>query len=174
MERLTLELETQGKELARRRSNPNYVFAFADSEAGYEGIQLEQTRLSELPAQIAELESKIEFLRSSHPSPIKSTNPNLNLSLPATLALLNERDLQSNSLDAQIRALQSSLPRKQRELERLESELHPLMNQKKTVVTQANEARQRREEGGVDEMEERGRWYRAADTTLKGALGVED
>jgi hypothetical protein len=51
--------------------------------------------------------------------------------------------------------------------------LHPLLNQKKTVVAQAKEARKRREEGGVDEMEERGRWYRAADTALRGMLEVE-
>jgi hypothetical protein len=41
------------------------------------------------------------------------------------------------------------------------------------VVAQAKEARQRREEGGIDEMEERGRWYRAADTALRELLGGE-
>lgn len=76
-------------------------------------------------------------------------------------------------LDVQIRALQSQLPRKQRERERLEGELHPLLNLKKTVVAQAREARQRREEGGIDEMEQRGRWYRASETALREVLGVE-
>jgi chromosome segregation ATPase len=140
---------------------------------GYETIQLQQTRLDELPEKIANLESQIETLQASHPSPTKNANPDLNLSLPQTQALLSSRESQMSDLDAQIRAIQSQLPRKQRELERLEGELHPLLNQKKTVVAQAREARQRREEGGLDEMEERGRWYRSSETVLKGALGVD-
>ena len=56
----------------------------------------------------------------------------------------------------------------------MEGELHPLLNQKKTVVGQAREARQRREEGGVDEMEEKGRWYRASEATLKEVLNVKE
>jgi chromosome segregation ATPase len=122
---------------------------------------------------MATLESQIASLQASHPSPTKHSNPDLNLSLPHTLSLLSERESQVSDLDAQIRALQSQLPRKRRELERLETELHPLLNQKKTVVAQAKEARQRREEGGIDEMEERGRWYRATDTALREMLEVE-
>jgi chromosome segregation ATPase len=129
--------------------------------------------LAELPEKITELESSIEHLREAHPSPTKSRHPNLNLSLPATQALLAERESEMSALDAQLRALQAALPRKTRELDRLESELQPLMNQKKTAVTQAKEARLRREQGGVDDMEQKGRWYRAADTSLREMLGVE-
>jgi chromosome segregation ATPase len=130
--------------------------------------------LAELPERISELESSIEHLREAHPSPTKSRHPNLNLSLPATESLLAEREAEISALDAQIRALQAAIPRKTRELDRVESELQPLMNQKKTAVTQAKEARQRREEGGVDDMEQKGRWYRAADTSLREMLGVEN
>jgi hypothetical protein len=48
------------------------------------------------------------------------------------------------------------------------------MNQKKTAVTQAKEARQRREDGGIDPMEEKGRWYRAADSGLREMLAVQN
>lgn len=140
---------------------------------GYASIQLQQTRLSELPEKITNLETQIETLQASHPSPTKNPHPDLNLSLPQTQALVSSRQTQMSDLDAQIRALQSQLPRKQRELERLEGELHPLLNQKKTVVAQAREARQRREEGGIDEMEERGRWYRSSETVLQEALGTD-
>jgi hypothetical protein len=47
------------------------------------------------------------------------------------------------------------------------------MAQKKAVVGQAKEARKRREEGGLDDMEQKGRWYRASHTTLQQMLGTE-
>jgi chromosome segregation ATPase len=144
-----------------------------DHHIGYEQIELQKTILQDLPEQIAGLEATIDSLRTEHPSPAKSSNPNLNLPLPATLTLLSERESELSSLDAQIRALQNNLPRKSRELERLESELQPLMAQKKTVVSQAKEARKRREEGGVDDMEQKGRWYRASHTALQQMLGAE-
>jgi DNA repair exonuclease SbcCD ATPase subunit len=152
------ELEVRGKELAAR----------------YEQVQIQKATLKELPEKITELESNIETLREAHPSPTKSRHPNLNLPLPATLALLSERETEISALDSQIRALQTAIPRKTRELDRLESELQPLMTQKKTAVTQAKEARLRREQGGVDEMEQKGRWYRSADTSLREMLGVEN
>ncbi|KAE9973556.1 hypothetical protein BLS_003555 [Venturia inaequalis] len=151
------DLERKGKELARR----------------YEQIELQKTILADLPEQIANLQATIETLRTEHPSPAKSSNPNLNLPLPATLSLLSERESELSSLDAQIRALQNNVPRKTRELERLESELQPLLAQKKTVVGQAKEARKRKEEGGVEDMEQKGRWYRASHTALSQMLGTE-
>lgn len=156
VEDLVKQLEASGKELAIR----------------YENIQLQQSRLDALPARILHLEEQIESLQASHPSPSKNTNPDLNLSLAQTQTLLTAREAESADLDAKIRALQSQLPRKQRELERGEGELHPLLNQKKTVVGQAREARQRREEGGVDEMEEKGRWLRASEGVLREVLGL--
>lgn len=122
---------------------------------------------------MSELESTIQNLREANPSPTKNQHPNLNLSLPATLNLLNERESDISALDTQLRALQAALPRKTRELDRLDSEMQPLMNQKKTAVMQAKEARQRREDGGIDAMEERGRFYRAADVGLRTMLGVQ-
>ncbi|KIW00980.1 uncharacterized protein PV09_07502 [Verruconis gallopava] len=156
VERLVTELETQGKELARR----------------YEAVQLQKTRLSELPTKISELESQISALQSSHPSPVKNSNPELNLSLPQTLSLLSDRKSEASDLEAQIKALQAQIPQKRRELENAEDELHPLMGQKKTVVGLAKQVRQRREEGGIDETEEQGRWYRASEAVLVEMLGV--
>lgn len=135
-------------------------------------MRIEKTRLAELPTTITGLETQITELKALHPPPPKSDNPNLNLPLPATVSLLSERETELADIDAQIKVLQSQLPRKQRELERSESELHPLMNQRRTVIAQANEARQRKEQGGVDEIEERGRWYKAADATLRAILAT--
>jgi hypothetical protein len=169
------DLERRGKELARRKHYSSYVVKLETNIGeGYEQIQLQKSTLTELPEKIAELEATIETLRTEHPSPAKSSNPNLNLPLPATLSLLTERESELSSLDSQIRALQATLPRKSRELDRLESELQPLTGQKKTVIAQAKEARKRREEGGVDDMEQKGRWYRASHTALQQMLGVEN
>lgn len=151
------ELEAFGRALAKR----------------HEIVKLQKTQLSNLPAHIAELETTIEALRSSHPSPKKSDNPNLNLSLADTASLLVQREAELASLNSQLSVLQSTLPRKTRELERLEAELRPLVNQKMVAVQQALEARKRREEGGVDELEEKGRWYRASEVALAKMLGVE-
>lgn len=151
------ELEAFGRALAKR----------------HEIVKLQKTQLSNLPAHIAQLETTIEALRSSHPSPKKSDNPNLNLSLADTASLLVQREAELASLNSQLSVLQSTLPRKTRELERLEAELRPLVNQKMVAVQQALEARKRREEGGVDELEEKGRWYRASEVALAKMLGVE-
>lgn len=166
-----LALKAQKKEVAKMVSE---LEAMARSLAKrHEQVQLQKAKLGELPPHIAELESAIEELRSSHPSPRKSDNPNLNLSLADTQSLLAKREVELASLNSQLSVLQSTLPRKTRELERLESELEPLQNQKKFAVAQAKEARKRREEGGVDEMEEKGRWYRASELALTNTLGVQ-
>jgi len=154
---MTEELERRGRELAQR----------------YETVELQKTELASLPDEIEGLEATIGQLRTSHPSPAK-TAPHLSLPLPATKALLSEREAEVATLDAQLASLQARLPAKSRELSKLEAELKPLELQKMGTVAAAKEARRRKEEGsGVDDLETKGRWYRAADTTLRNMLGVE-
>jgi len=154
---MMVALEGKGRELAKR----------------HEQVQLQKVQLIELPEHIASLEATIEKLKTLHPSPKTSENPNLNLSLRDTISKLEERESELASLDSTISILQSLIPRKARELERLEDEILPLQNQKKFAVTQAKEARKRREEGGVDELEQKGRWYKASHIALVNVLGVE-
>jgi chromosome segregation ATPase len=154
---MLVALEAKGRELAKR----------------HEQMQLQKLQLGELPQHIASLEATIDELKTLHPSPKKSENPSLNLSLQDTTLLLAERESELASLDSALSVLQSLIPRKTRELDRLEAELQPLQNQKKFAVTQAKEARKRREEGGVDELEQKGRWYKASHAALVKALGVE-
>lgn len=155
--KMIVALEARGRELAKR----------------HEQVQLRKSQLNELPEHIASLETTIAELKTLHPSPKKSENPSLNLSLRDTVSLLGERESELTSLDSALGILQSLIPRKARELERLEAELQPLQNQKKFAVAQAKEARKRREEGGVDELEQKGRWYKASYTALAKSLGVE-
>ncbi|KAI9668330.1 MAG: hypothetical protein M1829_005534 [Trizodia sp. TS-e1964] len=135
-------------------------------------IQLQTTQLQNLPMSIRNLQESISALQASQ---IDSPNPSLALPLPATLFLLSEREEELALLEQQISTLQSTVPRKTRELERMESELKGLEMQKIASTTAAKEAQRRKEEGmgGIeDDLEERGRWYRAVSSGLKGMLDV--
>ena len=92
------------------------------------------------------------------------------------MSLLSTRETELAQLDHQLAGLQSLLPRKTREFDRLEAELKPLEVKKLGSAAAAREARRRKEEGlgGVrDDLEERGRWWRAVETGLKTMLDVE-
>jgi chromosome segregation ATPase len=154
---LLKQLEAKGKELALR----------------YDGVQLRRQQLELLPAEIEGIEANIAQLKQDQiPT---SSNPELDLPLPETLRLLNEKEAELAALNAQIAQLQSSLPNRAKELEKLERELKPLETQKQGTVAAAKEARRRKEEGGGigDELEERGRWLTASEKALRDMLEVE-
>ncbi|RYP10131.1 hypothetical protein DL764_000841 [Monosporascus ibericus] len=163
---LATELERRARELSRR----------------YEGVRLETSRLGELPAEIAGLEDAVARLREQaqgsggggHPD--RTDNPDLSLPLAKTLELVEARKRQRAELDRQLEQLQSQVPRKKKELERLQAELQPLEAKRQNSTAAAKEARRRKDQalGGVeDDLEERGRWYRAADATLRQMLEIE-
>ncbi|RYP73583.1 hypothetical protein DL770_007743 [Monosporascus sp. CRB-9-2] len=164
---LAAELERRARELSRR----------------YEGVRLETARLGELPTEIAGLEDAIARLREeaqgsgrSSGRPDRPENPDLSLPLAKTLELVEARKRQRAELDHQLEQLQSQVPRKKKELERLQAELQPLEAKRQNSTAAAKEARRRKEQalGGVeDDLEERGRWYRAADATLRQMLEIE-
>ncbi|RYP42626.1 hypothetical protein DL768_010301 [Monosporascus sp. mg162] len=161
---LAMELERRARELSRR----------------YEGVRLETTRLGELPAEIAGLEDAVARLREEAQGggggPDRADNPDLSLPLAKTLELVEAKKRQRAELDRQLEQLQSQVPRKKKELERLQAELQPLEAKRQNSTAAAKEARRRKEQalGGVeDDLEERGRWYRAADATLRQMLEIE-
>ncbi|CAN8100129.1 unnamed protein product [Discula destructiva] len=152
------ELERRGQDIAKR----------------YEGIQSETVALRELPEKIAGLEGRIAELREQLQP---GENPNLNLPLTRTLELVAEKKLQRHELDRQLEHLRSQVPRKKKEMERLQTELQPLEQKRQNSVAAAKEAKRRKEQalGGVeDDLEERGRWWRASEVALKQMLEVED
>ncbi|KAI9715873.1 MAG: hypothetical protein M1812_005693 [Candelaria pacifica] len=155
---MVTELERSGRDLTRR----------------YQNIQLQTAQLESLPEQISDLQATIAELQASQ-API-SDKPSLSMPLPATLSLLSTREEELAHLNHQLAALQSTLPRKTRELDRLEAELKPLEIQKLGTTAAAKEARRRKEDGmgGVgDDLEERGRWWRGVEGSLKAVLEVE-
>ncbi|KAF2674872.1 hypothetical protein BT63DRAFT_420129 [Microthyrium microscopicum] len=147
---LTQQLEARGRELATR----------------YEGLVEQGQMVQDLPGHLAELEAQIAELRGEYPSPVKSGDEQLNLPLADTLVLLAEQQKELAETEAQIAALQSEGPERARELARVEEELAGLTTQKKMAVGRAREARARKEAGGIDEVERRGRWLRAEEALL--------
>lgn len=150
------ELENKAKDLSKK----------------YEKIKTETAKMEELPNKLAELEDAVARLRTSQASGL-SPNPELNLPLAKTIELVEAKRHRRDELDRQLKQLQSQVPRKTKELERLHVELHPLETKRQNSATAAKEARRRKEAalGGVeDDLEERGRWYRAAEASLKQML----
>ncbi len=93
--------------------------------------------------------------------------------LQPTLDLLKEREEHLAGLDRQIEALRAALPHKQNEVAALQDEVSILNTRKIKAVEEAKEARRRRENGGMgDEIDERGRWLRGVDSSLRTMLEV--
>lgn len=151
------ELESKGRELSRK----------------YEAVQMETATLREMPDRIAGLEERISELREQLQP---GENPSLNLPLAKTLELVAEKKLQRHELERQLEQLRAQVPRKRKEMERLQTELQPLEVKRQNSQAAAKEARRRKEQalGGVeDDLEGRGRWWRASEAALKQMLEIE-
>ncbi|BDD63399.1 hypothetical protein MPDQ_007013 [Monascus purpureus] len=182
-----VELETQLAEVkAELRSRKEEVRVMLeemdktsrDLAKRYKNVQLQMTQLSTLPESIANLDSTIASLRAKQVANMDtSSSSNLsssqNLTLPATLSLLSEREAELAALNRQLATLQNSLPRKTREAEAMERELHALERRKVEATAQAREAQRKKQEGESDGLEETGRWYRSAEETLKKLTEVK-
>jgi chromosome segregation ATPase len=102
-----------------------------------------------------------------------SEDPRMNAGLEETLGMMEEQRERARELDRQIAALQRALPAKMRECEVVDGELDALERRKNDITAAATEARRIREEGGRDELEEKGRWYRSTEVVLRGVIGVD-
>ena len=153
------DLDARGRGLSRR----------------YETISLQTTLLSSLPPQIEDLNQTLARLRRQNHQSVgtNETNPALALPLQATLELLDERQASLDEMDAQLEALQQALPRQTRALAGEERELEKLELERERAVGLAREAVERRREGGGgDELERKGRWLRGVEGGLKEMLEV--
>ena len=159
---MVTELDERGRELSRR----------------YETIELQTTLLSSLPSQIDVLNHTLEDLRRRNRRASgdegADDRPEMNMPLPATQDLVEERKARLEEVESQLKALRQGLPRQTRALEQEERELGKLQGERERAVREAREAVERkRAGGGADEMEMRGRWLRGVEGGLKGMLGVE-
>ncbi|KKF96963.1 hypothetical protein CFO_g694 [Ceratocystis platani] len=159
---LVADLEERARDLSRRTAQ----------------VQIDTAKLKDLPQEIALVEESLKSLRHEREEMAKQANGNLELALPLgrTLELVEERKAQMGPLDRELEQLRARVPRKKKELERLKAEIAPLDAKKTTSTAAAREARRRKEAalGGVeDDLEERGRWYRASEAILTRVLEGE-
>lgn len=158
VEDMVSELERRGKDLSKK----------------YEQVQLETTRLRELPQKCEDLENRIEDLKAEQD--ITGTDPNLNLPLNKTRELVARRKREQQELARELEALQAKAPRKKKEAERLQAELQPLETKRQNGMTAAKEAQRRKEAslgGAADDLEQRARWFRASESVLKQVLDIK-
>lgn len=143
----------------------------------WEGVQTQMAELERLPPEIEGLEAVIKELREQQDARegnvTKSQDPRMSLSLAETMDLVQQQKEKAASLDKQIAALRRQVPAKIRECEVAERELEGLEKRRSEVSAAASLARKIREEGGRDPLEEKGRWYRSAETILKEMVGVD-
>ncbi|KAK1758400.1 hypothetical protein QBC47DRAFT_139616 [Echria macrotheca] len=165
--RMVAELETRARDLAAR----------------WDRIQLETATLRELPAKMAQLEAAIAGLKKKQPGmglgedgEQQQQQQELNMPLAKTAALVDSRQMQLRELDRQLEQLSSQAPRKKKEVERLQAELGQLEARRVHSTTAAREAKRRREDaqGGVqDDLEAKGRWFRATEQVLVDVLDAK-
>jgi chromosome segregation ATPase len=156
---MVADLEARGRELARR----------------HDRVQSETSALRELPAKIAGLEEAIARLKEEQEVP-EGARPEMHLPLAKTAVLVDERKAKIAELDRQLEQLAGQVPRKRKDMERLQTEVGQLETKRQNSTAAAREAKRRKEAalGGVeDDLEERGRWWRASEAALQQMLDIK-
>ncbi|KAL2020202.1 hypothetical protein VTK56DRAFT_8628 [Thermocarpiscus australiensis] len=165
---LVADLEARGRDLAAR----------------YERVRRETAALRELPGKIAAVEEKVDALRAAARQLAgvdddgggDAAKLEMNLPLGKTLALVDGRRKELAGMERQLEQLGSQVPRKRKEVERLRAEVAALENKRVNSAAAAREAKRRREnaQGGLeDELEVKGRWYRASEVVLRQVLDLQ-
>ncbi|OIW30602.1 hypothetical protein CONLIGDRAFT_679381 [Coniochaeta ligniaria NRRL 30616] len=152
------ELEELGRNLARR----------------WEAVSTETAQLRELPERIEGLEESIDALRAAGHGDA-AAGREMNLPLERTLELVEQKKRKVAELDRQIESLGATVPRKRKEVERLGAELATLEARRANSMAAAREARKRKEArlgGAEDDLEQRGRWWRAEEAVLTKMLEI--
>lgn len=151
-------LEARGRELAGRLEKVREDGALAD----------------ELPVGIEELNHKVLLLRAEREG--QGGGAGMDLPLGKTRGLVEGKRKELEGLERLVEGLERQVPRKRKEAERLAGEVAALENRRANSAAAAREAKRRREnaQGGVeDELEARGRWYRASETVLRQVLDLK-
>jgi myosin heavy subunit len=160
---LVLEMETLAREVAGK----------------YESVQGKMGQLETLPSEIERLQMEADEIkrqlaekREALGAKNEGENPRMQMGLEATRAALEARREENRRLDEEIEELKRQMPAKMRECEKTERELEELERRRNEVTRQAREVKRIREEGGRDHIGERGKWYRAQETVMKGLLEI--
>lgn len=168
VEQLVLEIEGRAREVAAR---------YQSVVGGVQVLETVPLEVEALKREIDELKRVIREKKGDDDGDEDARDGNgdvrMNLSLEETALALEEQRARNREIDEQIELLQRQLPATTRECERVDRELVDLEKKRNEATRLAREVRRRKEEGGRDELDELGRWYRGSDVVLRGLLGVE-
>ncbi|KAL2144451.1 hypothetical protein VTI28DRAFT_9099 [Corynascus sepedonium] len=147
----------------------------------YEDVRAGAARLRELPPRIEEFERSVRELRARQKESDEvggsgAAAPGMNLPLGKTRELVEARRRELGAVERELETLGAQVPRKRKEMERLRAEVAALENRRANSAAAAREAKRRKEnaQGGVeDELEARGRWYRASEAVLRQVLDLQ-
>ncbi|EXJ64245.1 hypothetical protein A1O7_00581 [Cladophialophora yegresii CBS 114405] len=143
----------------------------------YDAVNEGMGALERVPLEIEDLRREVERLNAevaARRGVEGSSDPRMRMSLAETEEALAAQRERNAEVDRMIAELQGGMPARVRDVERMDRELAELERRRNEAARLAVEGRRRREEqGGRDEMEELGRWYRASEGVMRGLLGVE-
>ncbi|KAK4145416.1 uncharacterized protein C8A04DRAFT_26925 [Dichotomopilus funicola] len=158
------DLEVRGRELAGR----------------LERVRGEMEVAVHLPDTIAELEARVAALREQQKerlAAVPGSRPEMAMPLGRTRAVVEERRGELGRVERAVEVLGGQqVPRKRKEVERLRAEVGGLEKRRENSAVAAREAKRRREgaQGGMeDELEARGRWFRASEAVLRQVLDLK-
>lgn len=158
---MVAELEKRGRELTAR----------------WERVQREGEVVRGLPGRVGELERTVGELRALRGEMLGGGVGEMGMGLARTREVVEGRREQARGLEREVEVLAGQqVPRKRKEVERLRAEVAGLEKRRANSVAAAREAKRRREnaQGGVgDELEARGRWYRASEAVLRQVLDLQ-
>ena len=154
------EIRSDARELARR---------WQDVENGKIVLDVVPGQVQELEAEVADLREKVER-RQAELGRNVGEEPRYTMSLDATDAALEERRRENKLMEREIERLKEAIEVKDRECERTERELEECERKRNEVTRVARDLKKMKEEGGRDMVGERGRWYAAQGTVMKGLL----
>ncbi|KAL1837354.1 hypothetical protein VTJ49DRAFT_3965 [Mycothermus thermophilus] len=169
VEALIKELEGRGKGVVER----------------YEKVRQGLKELEGLPEEVERLEREVAALRETQRKRMEvlglggsgsGEGGEMALPLGKTRELVEERRAKLVALERQLEAVNRQVPSKKKELERIKAEVAALEKKRTHSTAAAREAKRRKEgaqAGGEDELEARGRWYRASEAVLREVLDLK-
>ena len=157
-----IELEAQARELSRR----------------HQSVETQAQELREMPTELERLRTEIVRMRQEQGigGEVGDGQAEMGMGLEATVNLVEEREEQLERVQKRLEQVVEQRARKEKELKKMKDEAAAAERERDKAMRSAEDAKKGQKEGKTsigDEVEEKGRWLRGVETTMKGLLGVE-
>ena len=129
--------------------------------------------MADLPAALEELQLEAIGLRKG----LEEKEGAGGLGLRETSELLEQREWEADEVERKIKSMEAEVRRTGRERERREAEVKELEERRRALGREVREmsggAGERRDGGDMDDLEQRGRWWRGLHKGVGGLLEME-